>query len=342
MAQQNHPSSSSISQSHSLFPPYSRDHNLLSQPSSSSTPPTLPPNHIHIPSTTTIPATSLTAHLSSEILLPHLTPLYPYLKYASQPSPIRPLHQRRADSHQIILDESPDWHLVCWRDGLCIKPLPPFLLDFDFFQTHIASSPELWAAAAGYLLTWTQLVRHQSDYRVAVELGLVPDGIEWASFAAWLADVRYHLDPTRMGDGVRIHKRYEYGELWLKELCIIGALVNGWNHRYYHLFSDYVSFGLANYAQLLSVFAVVGLVLSALQVGLATDQGLPPGWFADMSWGLSVASCLVVAGSAVGFAGLIAGYYVKNMVVALRYDKTVRKGGQVGRWDGDREKAGIP
>jgi len=108
-----------------------------------------------------------------------------------------------------------------------------------------------------------KLVQHESDHRIAVELGLLPEGILWAQWSAFAVQVR----------PVAVSKRYEYGELRLFRLNLIFRFWFGhWICGYHLLHTNFNSFFGRNFAWSLVIFAYLTTVLNAMQVVLASGR----------------------------------------------------------------------
>jgi len=200
----------------------------------------------------------------------------------------------------IIITEDPDEHLVWLENQIFVKPLPDFLVHWESWNSHLCSDRELYKAACGLLLSYVWLVRHKSDLNIAKEIGLLSKDIEWAGWVEFTDAFLHNINCETLGD---VNQRYEYGELRLSRLDAICRflpptysfrnLVGGYQSRstWYQAF-----FGL-HFKWLLAVFAILSVVLSALQVGLATAtfQGNRP--FQNASYGFTIASLLAVAAS---------------------------------------------
>ncbi|KAI5781190.1 hypothetical protein EDC01DRAFT_246023 [Geopyxis carbonaria] len=302
-----------------LTPPYSAAHRLLVPPHNQLT---IPQDHTVIPYTTVIPTERLKIYLTKVLDVSRLNSIDKHLRYASRPAPTRPLHLHKSLNHTIVVDERPDWHLVTWRTGITIKPLPRFLLDYEFFTTHLCTSPSLHANASGMLLSYADLIRTESDFAVAQDHRLLPRSLDWMAWAAFMADVQAGVEAGH----TRINSRYRFGELRRTELLLVSWAHHGWRRRYYYIFSDFVTFGLANYGRLIAVFAIITILLGGLNLGLSTRGG-KISWWVDMGWGLALGVVGVVYASIFGLVCLFVTYYVGNMWVNLRYDRTVRRGG---------------
>lgn len=150
---------------------------------------------------------------------------------------------------EMLITEDPALHLVWYEKTIYIKPLPEFLLCWQFYQDQICPDPSRAAFAAGFLSTYLQLISHRSDFRIAVKLGLLPDGLIWEQWRAFAASLRENLKH------VPLNNRYYYGELRLRRL----------NHIYL--------VGTAGTDVLLNLLAVQSLFLAEFRLVL------PSLWF---------------------------------------------------------------
>lgn len=161
-----------------------------------------------------------------------------------------------------------DLHLVYTANEVFIKPLPRFLLDPDFWFQHPCCSRELFGSAIGFLLSYTSLIRHESDYRVAREKYLLPEEVSWED---WVVLVE-QIVGKRSGYLAVANKRYTYGVLSLERLNWIYRFVkHNWIKGYLIRRSGTFGGHLRNHFRYyITVFAFDTITLAAMQVGLAT------------------------------------------------------------------------
>lgn len=198
--------------------------------------------------------------------------------------PPRPLHYRVLTSREIHVTENPELHLVWAKNRIFVKPIPRWLLDPDFWSAHLlvtaaANSDgnkhqpdprkDLAACALGFLFTYTALVACESDFRIAVDKGLVPRQVSWDRWRAFSAQiVQNHCYASA-------NPRYWYGELRLSRLNKIYRIRMGYFLRGYSKVVSHAVFEdlfRDNFGALAAVLGYVVIVLTAMQVGLATDQ----------------------------------------------------------------------
>lgn len=196
---------------------------------------------------------------------------------------IRPLHRHLLKHQHIIPMEDPDLHLVWRHDKIFLKPLPQYLLSYTFWDNYllpISTCPETLPSALdlkrdsivrdalGLLRSYFYLIQHASDFRLALSAGLLPATTTWEEFSRFSA--RFPSIPDSA-----VSRRYRYGELGLNRLnqwalTLMGRL---W---YEDMRSDDADLFAPYYAPLLFAFAMMSLILNAMQVTL-TAQQLPSG-----------------------------------------------------------------
>ena len=266
--------------------------------------------------------------LSLELDVSRLNQIHKHLWLAGLPTGARALHRQKLMDREIVVTEQADLHLVWYRDRIFIKPLPTFLLRSSMWTEHLCQCPELYADACGFLLSYAWLVCHRSDFRIALELGLVPLEVKWEHWTAFMADVLSHIDPSAV-EGVSA--RYEYGELRLSRLNWIHRFSSRWSNvrkfvRAYHQGPTWYSlFVKRNFGWLVVAFAYVAIVLSAMQVGLATDRLGGSGSFQRASYGFAVFSIIMPVWGVLFLlaASLAVSFY--NIQATLKYNNTLRK-----------------
>ncbi|KAH8671875.1 hypothetical protein BGZ60DRAFT_449450 [Tricladium varicosporioides] len=284
-----------------LQPPFSRERslNFYSTTSSNSLPATLFPATVCDVDSFFLPHHDPKRFLELELSTPKLDKLFRHLWLAGLARPSRPLHRQKLIGRTILVTENPHEHLIWFETYIFIKPLPEFLLNFDFWQDHICSDIGLYKAARGLLLSYAWLVRHQSDLRIAKEAGLLHKNIEWSQWTLFLQDCLSHINPEILDD---VSDRYQFGELRLTRLNMLYRLSGGsLDHfvRGYISYSTwYRAFFSRNFAWLLAIFATFSLLLSAMQVGLSTKTLTDSSWFHNVSYGFTVTSIVVAILSA--------------------------------------------
>lgn len=164
----------------------------------------------------------------------------------------------------ITVIEDPCLHLARTPSIIYIKPLPLYLLQWKFFDEYICPEEELYGYATGFLLTYISLVRNRSDFRIALEKGLIPEEITWTAWSS-LA--------TILAARIRhINKRYQYGELQLGRINLIFLFWGG--NMPYRFWSRDDRWYSQFFTAWVLVFAYFSVALGALQVVLATKADL--------------------------------------------------------------------
>ena len=193
-------------------------------------------------------------------------------------SNINPLHYQRVKGRQILIAEDPRLHLVWLHDRIFLKPLPPYLLSYDFWthfltpQSNGDACVKIRKTALGFLRTYGHLIQHESDFRIARQesLQLIPPGVTWPDFSKFIKEISNI-------DDVDVSGRYQYGELRLARLNFYAPFLFHRSHfeQAYSEYSDYFS---RFYAPLLFGFAILSTILNSMQVELAVEQLISKDW----------------------------------------------------------------
>ena len=219
-------------------------------------------------------------------------------------SHISSLTHQYVRGRRIVVTENPELHLVWIYDRIFLKPLPKYMLSFAFWEFYFGSktSPiqceaeraKILKATRGFLRTYAYLIQHKSDFRIAKDEKnrLLPKKIRYADFVRLITTCQQHIVDED------VSPRYAFGELRLSRL-------NVWSKVFLHQFSFHEINGQygARFAQyygpILFIFAVLSVVLSAIQVALATlPQPGHSGYtnsFVSVSRGFSIFSLVVAA-----------------------------------------------
>ncbi|KAL8377947.1 hypothetical protein RB595_008572 [Gaeumannomyces hyphopodioides] len=271
--------------------PFQQSHELVCDAAQSST----SMNHLPgYPAISLADGDGLAEFLSQEFVSVLQDKLAPRLWWMSKQdsSSISPLHRQAVKRRTIVVTEDPKLHLVWIRDRIFVKPLPAYLANHSFWENHLAcrsppcspsstissaaatksgpsrpadhppSALHVRKAALGYLRTYTHLIRHESDFRIAMDprLQLLPEGTTWAAFCRFAADVRAGVADADVSE------RYRYGEIRLTRLNLYARLVVGPHARYQSLEPQYSEYFARIYGPVLFCIGFLSLVLSSLQV----------------------------------------------------------------------------
>ncbi|KAL7931666.1 hypothetical protein V8C35DRAFT_309192 [Trichoderma chlorosporum] len=217
---------------------------------------------------------SVQAYVEYDLNVTKLNKIHKHLWLAGLPHVSRALHDQVRIGRQIHISEMAHLHLV-WRDNiLYLKPLPDYLLSYSFWAKNFCANRKLFESAKGFLYSYTWLICSKSDLRIAHAQGLIPDTIKWEQWAPFSAAVVSNID----GNLSDINPRYIYGELRLTRLNLISrfcsntfsfkTMIRGYEYGYRH-YSTYLE---RNFKWVLTAFIYITVVLSAMQVGLATNK----------------------------------------------------------------------
>ena len=228
--------------------------------------------------------------LQRELGLGRLAKLGNWLWIAGRPLPPRPLHYQRVLRREIVVVEQMDLHLVWTAGEIYVKPVPRFLLEPDFWRDHLAGPPELRRAALGFLFSYAALVRHESDFALAREKRLLPAGVRWADWRGFVAELLMRGAGDRIYD--RVDARFHYGELRLSRLNKLQLLSTAGAAAYLPSWDRYADFFRDNFAWLAATTVYIAVVLTAMQVGLATEALLDDRAFQAATYGFTVFSIL--------------------------------------------------
>lgn len=257
---------------------------------------------------------SVTEDLLCDICPFKLNRLAPYLWMCSAPTytNIPALHEHAVHGRTIIVSEDPSLHLV-WTTGRSfIKPVPLYLLSYDFWNQFLLDDHSLVdetharQAAMGLLRSYHVCIRHESDLRVAQQphLHLLPPEVTWKQWC----DFSQSFGAIENNE---VAPRYHYGKLQLSRLHWLVRIYQR-QLTYYYIDGSYGDSFARYYGPLLFVFGLLSVLLSAMQVGMAVEQLQSHDWMAFWSvcrW-FSVTSLLV---SAVVAFHLIISFMVKSV-----------------------------
>ncbi|KAI2831743.1 hypothetical protein CBS147321_6321 [Aspergillus niger] len=246
-------------------------------------------------------AHNIAACVEKELDLARLATVHHWLWIAGLPLPPRALHHQLLLGREIFITEQMDMHLV-WTSGrMFLKPIPLFLLEPNFWTEYLSCQPEcgcsantlteckrrgLYRRALGFLFSYTALLSHESDFRIAQDRHLLRPEITWSAWRIFVEqlDTKY-IYP-------RIDRRFLHGELRLSRLNKIYALYQTPLRGYMARWDRYGAFFHDYFSWLASVTVYIAIVLTAMQVGLATDALAHSPTFQSASYGFTVFSIL--------------------------------------------------
>ncbi|KAF4451543.1 hypothetical protein F53441_5500 [Fusarium austroafricanum] len=215
-------------------------------------------------------------YLSNELQTPELNRFKPLWLVARQDSKfISSLTDQAVRGRTIVITEKPRLHLLWAYNRIFIKPLPVYLLSRPFWDYYLLSnsSPiessmrqDLIKAVNGFLRSYFYLVQHESDFVVAQDekARLIPKGISYEDFARFTQLVHDRIDDDH------VSRRFHYGELPLARLNFwYKVFLLGFN--YLKVEWQYSPQIARFYGPILFIFAILSVVLAAMQVVLAVE-----------------------------------------------------------------------
>ncbi|KAL5364464.1 hypothetical protein BJX96DRAFT_187805 [Aspergillus floccosus] len=267
----------------------------------------LPASYREAPGNLIPAACNITACIEKEFDLNRLASAHKWLWAAGLPLPPRALHHQLLLGREIFITEQLDMHLVWTTGRIFLKPLPRFLLDPDFWVEYLSCEHECSCAfggevssvvqpeckrrvlrrrALGFLVSYVALLSHESDFQIARNKHLLPVEAKWG---AWRILV-HQLDTQHVYP--YIDHRFFHGELRLSRLNKIYALTQTPLRGYMARWDRYSTFFHDYFTWLASGSLYIAIVLSAMQVGLATDALAQNKTFQSASYGFTVFSIL--------------------------------------------------
>ncbi|KAK3944509.1 hypothetical protein QBC46DRAFT_165860 [Diplogelasinospora grovesii] len=273
--------------------------------------------------------------LEKELSLEKLEKVRKHLWFAGSKHPAAPLHFQISIGRDIVLTERMHLHLLWSNDGtLFIKPMPQFLLDSSVWRDYLTcpsdcsncahtatttrqecSRKRLRKGALGFLFTYACLISCESDFAIALEKHLFPrrtDGSDprWQN---WKRFVREIIDAYKKED---VHERFHRGELRLSRLNTIHRFTR-WPlfDPYFRTWRHYGDLFRENLTWLATATVFIALVLTAMQVGLATDPLQTNHAFINASYGFSI---FAIVGP-IGVFGLVVVAAVYNLLKDLPF-----------------------
>ncbi|KAI4931259.1 hypothetical protein J4E85_003849 [Alternaria conjuncta] len=282
------------------------------------------------------------AFLDIELNVRRLNEVHKWLWLVGLPSAPRPLHYQVVKKREIVVTEQLDLHLV-WSSAssssILLKPLPRFLLCPNFWVTEICPRRHLYETALGFMLSYVALIEREVDYNLAINHGLIPKEVTWSGWLALVGEVvctsvqTHTIDASAassvslLEDRPRVNQRFNYGELRLGRLNWIYRLAMGELRGYLSGCSTYGAFMRDNVNSLITLFAYTTIVLSAMQVGLATEPLANDYSFGMASYVFSLFSILAPLACIVAILGVIAFMFVVNLARTLRIRGQKRRQG---------------
>lgn len=168
--------------------------------------------------------------------LSRLNRIHGHLWMAGRPMRARPLHRYTMLGMEVLGTQQMDLHLLKYSNKLLVKPLPEWMLSYDFWKEHICkpgdADPDgtrkedwLWESAAGFLVSYVWLITTPLDLKIAHEYTLLPSFITWHWWKAFVKDFMQHVNINTLH---QVNKRYHFGDLRL------GRINSIYRTRYAH------------------------------------------------------------------------------------------------------------
>ncbi|KEY71971.1 hypothetical protein S7711_07117 [Stachybotrys chartarum IBT 7711] len=270
-------------------------------------------------------ASGIVACLGRELTTPKLDAMLPYLWLVATPrsTHVSSLTNQLVRGREIVVTEDPELHIVWLHSRIFIKPIPPFLFSHALWEVYLgpASSPsfhssetdKLRRAALGYMRSYYHLIQHESDYRLAQEVRLIPLEIGFPQFMAFIDHFGSIPDSA-------VSPRYIYGQLRLTRLNTWALPALGkWQFQKVHW--QYADIFAQFYAPILLAFAFLSVVLTAMQVAAQVR----PAWeeFASVAAWFSVLCLLSVGLTGVAMLMLLLTLMMKELTFAVRAKKAM-------------------
>ena len=267
-------------------------------------------------------------YLSSQLKTQKLDLIHRHLWLAGLPQPARPLHRQLLLDRVIHLTESPDEHLVWHESRVFIKPIPEFLLSFEYWENELCLDEELHKCACGLLLSYVWLVGHKSDLRIAKDTGIFPQQVQWLNWTSFTEDFLSRIDVCTLN---QVNKRYQYGELRLSRLNLLyrytSPVFSLRNLVYGFMPSStwYKAFFERNFSWALALLLYLTVILSAIQVGLATERLQRNISFQRASYRVALTSIIAVLTMAVAILLVWALLFCYHLFTTIHHSRHIRK-----------------
>lgn len=166
------------------------------------------------------------------------------------------------------------------------------------------------------MLSYASLITYESDLRIAKDANLIPSETTWPE---WRLHVKKLL---ALNKERRVNKRYIFGELRLGRLNkICRYTLRSPLRGYLYGYSSYMHFWHNNIVHIASLFAYLVVVLTAMQVGLATNRLQNSSAFQQASYGLTVFSILMPLAFVASLLAVFAVIFLFNLDATLKFWK---------------------
>ncbi|KAF2259429.1 hypothetical protein CC78DRAFT_586000 [Lojkania enalia] len=322
----------------SLEPPFRRQ--LLARIGEEAVIPLLPATYRDRSQMVRLVSSDIPSFLKCELNVERLNAVHKWLWLVGLPTQPRPLHYQRLKKREIVIAEQLDLHLVWQPSRIFIKPLPRYLFCPHFWQSNLCLYPHLYQNALGFFLSYIALIEREVDFQIASSFGLIPGEITWPGWLALaeeivaassqgfshLTEQAVSMRGASLVSHLPINPRFYYGELRLGRLNWIYRF-RGYPRGYMSGCTTYGAFVRDNINSLITLFAYTTIVLSAMQVGLATNFLIDNYAFGMASYVFSLFAILAPLAAIVGVLLILAFLFVVNLINTLRIRSERRRDG---------------
>jgi hypothetical protein len=213
---------------------------------------------------------------------------YYFLMTTQSSDNISSLTEQIVRGRKIAITENPGLHLVWIQDRVFLKPLPEYLLSYDFWQHFLLSdtSPikdevrrtRLLLAARGFLRSYFYLIQRKSDFLLATKDDtkvLIPGGgdMTYEKFYKLIKACKANISDDD------VSARWQVGEIRLTRLNFWSLLTR--RGTYQRVEWQSAAYFTQFFGPILFVFAVFSLLLSSMSLVLSVQPVLKPDIF---SW----------------------------------------------------------
>ncbi|KAM0438540.1 hypothetical protein ACHAPT_001289 [Fusarium lateritium] len=178
-------------------------------------------------------------------------------------------------------------------------------------EDYICIKVTHWGTAVGLLISYTYLVRRQSDLSIAHAEGILPEAV---TSERWTALTRAVYEKAPLGNFRLINLRFSYGELrlarlnWIHRVCSRTTSGHNFAWDYFNGNPDYTSFFQRNIHTITAATVYVVVILTAMQVGLATDRLQGSVAFQNAAYGFTIFAIIGSMGSLAVLISVVMGY----------------------------------
>jgi len=228
------------------------------------------------------------------------------------PGAPRSLYYQKLLRREIVIAEELDLHLVWAKSRIFIKPLPDYLLNYEFWEDHISCEPKLHRAACGLLYSYCGLIRFGHDLQLAQEYNLITSNLDYRAWTEFTRTILSILDPHDSGN---MEKRFGYGELRLNRLDTIyryspqefsvSSMLKGYPHA---LTESYVPY-MDQYNNAVSAFGIIVIILSAFNLSLSAHSKSPDPDLQQAAYGFAIFAMIL--------CGLLTGLFIVLPLISL-------------------------